>query len=165
MRLKTGCVSGLVGLRNNHVLGVFLVLLVLTLVLVGLKPTQAQFDTLITQVDAGSGSVSPNCLSGCSETGGDTITVTAIPSGGWQFSSWSLGGTVVVPCIVVTSNSCYIVMPALGGFTIIIGATFTQLPTTTTTTAAPIPEYPYGLPLLAILLVIGYGLVRRRINY
>jgi hypothetical protein len=29
----------------------------------------------------------------------------------------------------------------------------------------PIPEYPYGMPLLAILLVIGYGLVRRRINY
>jgi hypothetical protein len=31
--------------------------------------------------------------------------------------------------------------------------------------APPIPEYPYGLPLLAILLVIAYGLVRRRINY
>ncbi len=36
---------------------------------------------------------------------------------------------------------------------------------TTTTSAPPIPEYPYGLVLLAILLVIGYGLVRRRINY
>ncbi len=37
---------------------------------------------------------------------------------------------------------------------------------TTTTTSAPlIPEYPYGLTLLAILLVIGYGVVRRRINY
>jgi hypothetical protein len=31
--------------------------------------------------------------------------------------------------------------------------------------APPIPEYPYGLTLLAILLVIGYGVVRRRINY
>jgi hypothetical protein len=29
----------------------------------------------------------------------------------------------------------------------------------------PIPEYPLGLSLLAILLVIGYGLVRRRMNY
>ena len=29
----------------------------------------------------------------------------------------------------------------------------------------PIPEYPLGLPLLAILFVIGYGVVRRRINY
>ncbi|MGP8069437.1 MAG: hypothetical protein ACLP5V_06065 [Candidatus Bathyarchaeia archaeon] len=37
--------------------------------------------------------------------------------------------------------------------------------TSTTTTTLPIPEYPYGLPLLAILLVIGYGVVRRRINY
>ena len=33
------------------------------------------------------------------------------------------------------------------------------------TPTPPIPEYPYGLTLLAILLVIGYGLVRRRINY
>lgn len=31
-------------------------------------------------------------------------------------------------------------------------------------TATPIPEYPLGLPLLAILLVVGYGLVRRRIK-
>lgn len=26
----------------------------------------------------------------------------------------------------------------------------------------PIPEYPLGLPILGILIVIGYGLVRRR---
>jgi hypothetical protein len=30
------------------------------------------------------------------------------------------------------------------------------------TPASPIPEYPLGLPILAILMVIGYGLVRRR---
>ncbi len=29
-------------------------------------------------------------------------------------------------------------------------------------TAPPIPEYPLGLPILAILTIIGYGLVRRR---
>ena len=83
MRLKRGWVSGLVGLHSNRVIGVFLVLLVLTLFLVGLKPAQAQFeDTLITQVDAGSGSVSPNCPSpsGCMETSGDIVTVTALPS-------------------------------------------------------------------------------------
>jgi hypothetical protein len=28
--------------------------------------------------------------------------------------------------------------------------------------AAPIPEYPLGLPILAILMLFGYGLVRRR---
>jgi hypothetical protein len=33
-------------------------------------------------------------------------------------------------------------------------ATFTPVP--------PIPEYPLGLPILAILMIIGYGLVRRR---
>lgn len=32
----------------------------------------------------------------------------------------------------------------------------------TVNSAPPIPEYPLGLPLLAILTVIGYGLVRRR---
>ncbi len=30
------------------------------------------------------------------------------------------------------------------------------------TVVAPIPEYPFGLPLLAIFMVIGYGLIRRR---
>jgi hypothetical protein len=32
----------------------------------------------------------------------------------------------------------------------------------TTTTAPPIPEYPIGLPILAILTIIAYGLIRRR---
>lgn len=34
--------------------------------------------------------------------------------------------------------------------------------TTTTTTAPPIPEYPLGLPILTILMIIAYGLVKRR---
>ena len=29
---------------------------------------------------------------------------------------------------------------------------------------APIPEYPIGLPLLAILMVVGYGFIRRKIS-
>ncbi len=32
----------------------------------------------------------------------------------------------------------------------------------TVTPATPIPEYPLGLPILAILVLIGFGLVRRR---
>ncbi|MGP8070724.1 MAG: hypothetical protein ACLP5V_12620 [Candidatus Bathyarchaeia archaeon] len=28
--------------------------------------------------------------------------------------------------------------------------------------APPIPEYPYGLPLLAIFTVLAYGVIRRR---
>lgn len=32
----------------------------------------------------------------------------------------------------------------------------------TVNAAPPIPEYPFGLPLLAIFTIIGYGLVRRK---
>jgi len=38
------------------------------------------------------------------------------------------------------------------------------VPFTVMSAAPPIPEYLYGLPLLAILMLIGYGLVRRRIR-
>ena len=36
------------------------------------------------------------------------------------------------------------------------------VPFTVMSAAPPIPEYPLGLPLLAILTVIAYGLIRRR---
>ncbi|MGA2628413.1 MAG: hypothetical protein ABSF63_15290 [Candidatus Bathyarchaeia archaeon] len=32
----------------------------------------------------------------------------------------------------------------------------------TAATAPPIPEYPYGLPLLAILAIFAYGVIRRK---
>ncbi len=38
----------------------------------------------------------------------------------------------------------------------------TTLGTDLTVIPAAIPEYPFGLPLLAIFLVIAYGLIRRR---
>ncbi len=44
----------------------------------------------------------------------------------------------------------------------LIGVPLTPAATTTTTTAPPIPEYPLGLPILAILIVLAYGLIRRR---
>jgi len=34
--------------------------------------------------------------------------------------------------------------------------------TATTRTGPPIPEYPLGLPIHAILMIIGYGIVRRK---
>lgn len=34
--------------------------------------------------------------------------------------------------------------------------------TSTTTTSPPIPEYPLGLPILALLMIIGYGVIRRK---
>ena len=43
--------------------------------------------------------------------------------------------------------------------------TVTPATTTTTTTASPIPEDPYGLPLLPILtIIIAYGIIKRRIR-
>lgn len=67
-------------------------------------PTQ----TLITGVDSGSGSVSPNCPSpsGCSEAVGSSVVVTATPSSGWQFSSWST--QTGISC---SSNPCTFSMP------------------------------------------------------
>ena len=46
---------------------------------------------LITGVDAGQGSVAPSCPSptGCLWPVGGPVTITATPSAGWQFSSWS----------------------------------------------------------------------------
>lgn len=41
---------------------------------------------------------------------------------------------------------------------------FTTTLTVTGSSAPVIPEYPFGLPLLAIFLVVLYGLVRRRIR-
>jgi hypothetical protein len=60
-----------------------------------------------------------------------------------------------------------------GPYTVTVTVTLAPFPTPYATASAtftvpsptPILEYPLGLPLLAILLVIGYGLVRRRINY
>ncbi len=43
------------------------------------------------------------------------------------------------------------------GFNVIPAVT-----STTTTTSTPIPEYPLGLALLGIVMILAYGLVRRR---
>jgi hypothetical protein len=66
----------------------------------------AQTQTLTTNVDAGQGSVSPPCTSGCSETVGSSQTVTATPSSGWQFSSWSTQNGQLC-----SSNPCVFSMP------------------------------------------------------
>lgn len=48
---------------------------------------------LTTNVASGSGSVSPNCPSGCPEGYGAPISVSATASGGWVFSGWVIAGT------------------------------------------------------------------------
>ena len=62
--------------------------------------------TLTTGVDSGSGSVSPNCPSGCSEAVGSSQTITATPTTGWKFSSWSTQSG-----ISCSSNPCIFNMP------------------------------------------------------
>jgi len=74
---------------------------------------------LVTQVDAGSGSVSPDCVSSCSETVGSPVTVTANPSSGWQFSTWSTQDG-----ISCSSNPCAFTMP---NNAVTLGATFSQV--------------------------------------
>lgn len=44
----------------------------------------------------------------------------------------------------------------------LIAVPLTPTVTTTTTTSPPIPEYPLGLPILALLMIIGYGVIRRK---
>jgi kumamolisin len=76
---------------------------------------------LTTGVDSGQGSVSPSCTGGCGETIGSSQTVTATPSSGWQFSSWST--QTGVSC---STNSCTFTMPSVE---VMLGATFTPIQT------------------------------------
>jgi len=80
---------------------------------------------LITVVDAGSGTLSPNCpsASGCGEAIGSSVTVTATASSGWQFSSWST--QTGISC---SNNPCTFSMP---NNAVTLKATFTQLFTVT----------------------------------
>ena len=90
-----------------------------------LNPTP---QTLVTQVDSGSGSFNPNCLGGCPEASGSVITVTATPTQGWFFSNWST--QTGVSC---SANPCTFNMPSK---TVTLGATFTQVTQALTTSVA-----------------------------
>lgn len=74
---------------------------------------------LTTSVASGSGSVSPSCPSGCSEMVGSAVSVTATPSSGWQFLSWST--QTGVSCSV---NPCTFSMP---NNAVTLEATFTPI--------------------------------------
>ena len=77
--------------------------------------------TLTTNVASGSGSVSPNCPSGCAEVFGDAISVSATPSGGWVFSSWTITGASCSKG--VTSAPCSFTMP---DNSVTVGASFVE---------------------------------------
>lgn len=54
---------------------------------------------------------------------------------------------------------------SLGSYCVYVWSTHTQVSVDdplTVAAAPPIPEYPFGLSLLAILMIVGYAVVRRR---
>jgi hypothetical protein len=79
--------------------------------------------TLITQVTSGSGTVNPNCPgpTGCSEDVGSSISVTATPSSGWTFSSWTISGASCSGG--VSTSPCQFTMP---NNAVTVSATFTS---------------------------------------
>ena len=87
-------------------------------------------ETLTTGV-SGQGSVNPNCPSGCSEFAGSSQTVTATPSSGWLFSSWSISGASCSNGLLV--NPCTFTMPSNA---VTVTAIFNQLVTTTQTSTS-----------------------------
>jgi hypothetical protein len=91
---------------------------------------------IVTGVDSGSGSVTPNCPSpnGCTETIGQLLTVTATPSPGWSFSSWSTQSG-----ISCSNASCSFNMP---NYPVTLKATFT--PTSPSTSLGQVISNVYN---------------------
>ncbi|MGA2627692.1 MAG: hypothetical protein ABSF63_11640 [Candidatus Bathyarchaeia archaeon] len=73
-------------------------------------------------------------------------------------------------CGITAGASPYTVTLAAGQYNVFDSGdssctSFTVVPavtSTTTTVTTPIPEYPYGLALLAVFMVLGYAVVKRR---
>jgi len=86
--------------------------------------------TLITGVSSGSGTVNPNCAgpTGCPEDVGSPISVTAAPSSGSSFSSWTVSGASCSGGSA--SNPCTFTMP---NNAVTVSATFTTVSTVTMT--------------------------------
>ena len=70
------------------------------------------------------------------------------PAGGYIFVMWETTGGCSVADVNAASTTLIVVSDCS------VTAIYRVAP--------PIPEYPIGLPIIAILMVIGYGLVRRR---
>ena len=164
--LYTNGVSHLlvVVLQTTRILSGVILLLAVTLILVNLQPASAGTLSLslVTGVDAGSGSVDPNCLAptGCGEAFniGKTVTVTATPASGWQFASWStqtgascIGGPTVNPCLIL--------IPVGTNLAATIGATFVQFPAAHATPVGGVMLPSVGstvlLPWAVLLSVLG----------
>jgi len=112
---------------------------------------------LITEVDSGLGSVSPNCPgpTGCSETVGSPVSVMANAAAGYGFSSWSLtgascsNGSTSNPCAfsmpdntVTVSATFAIKIPLVQGWNLI---SLPAVPNSTVLTAAQLKSSAYSL--------------------
>ena len=104
------------------------------------------FATLTTSVASGQGSVSPSCPSpvSCQQAVGSPVSVTATPSSGWQFTSWTLSGASCSSGS--TTNPCQFNMPSNS---VTVSVTFTQLTFILITrvdsgTGTVSPSYPSG---------------------
>jgi uncharacterized repeat protein (TIGR02543 family) len=105
--------------------------------------TQNQYTLTVTTVGSGSVSKSP---SQATYTWGTIVTLTAIPSTGWSFSSWSgdASGTSLSTTVNMTSNKA-------------VTATFTQIPVGGY--AAPIATGKEVSPLLAPQIGLAFALL------
>lgn len=87
-------------------------------------------NSLVTGVDAGSGSVSPNCPSGCQQQVGSSVLISAATTSGWTFSSWTVTGASCSGGF--SSNPCTFTMP---NNAVTLSATFTQTIVSSTATS------------------------------
>ena len=71
--------------------------------------TILQASPLLTTTFSGQGSVSPSCPSGCPESVGQTVNVTATPASGWTFYGWNMTGANCLGGL--NSNPCIFTMP------------------------------------------------------
>jgi len=71
--------------------------------------TQGTCSATLTTATSGQGSVVPSCPSGCQETVGHVVNVTATPAASWTFSGWNVTG---VSCSNgPNANPCSFTMP------------------------------------------------------
>jgi len=146
-------VSGLVGLRGNRLLG-FLVILGLAVLLVNVKPTWA----------------------------GGAYTITIIPSTPAPGVSFTINGKAPPTATVLSiwpGSACSGLtaldsFSEIGVFTQVVpglpagqySVLFKELPYVLIcdpfTVSAVIPEYPFGLAVLGVFMIIAYSMIRRR---
>jgi len=93
----------------------------------------ASLQTLTTKVGSGfkTGSVSPNCPSGCSESVDSSISISATPAAGYVFSSWVVtgaacsGGPTDNPCMFAMPDNAVTVSAAFTSTTVTMTVSYT----------------------------------------